>query len=142
MLNSHHQNVVNMNRKNLKKIIKIILYLSIQGQAFRGHGESVTSKNRGNFLELVKLFSEDDVDLHNHLKNKSANYTCHESQNEIISLLAGQIKLRRLPKANQFYSIIADETLDLSKIEQVCFCLRYVMELLRACIEVIKIDHD
>jgi hypothetical protein len=59
---SHHQNVVNMNRKNLKMIIKIILYLSKQGQAFRGHSESETSKNRGNFLELVKLFSEDDVD--------------------------------------------------------------------------------
>ena len=89
MVNSHHQDVVNMNRKNLKRIIKGVLYLSKQGQAFLGHNE--TSINRGNFMELVKLFSEDDVDLQKHLKNKTSNYTCHDSQNEIISLLAEQM---------------------------------------------------
>ena len=82
MVNSHHQDVVNMNRKNLKRIIKGVLYLSKQGQAFRGHNETETSINRGNFMELVKLFSEDDVDLQKHLKNKTSNYTCH-----VISIL-------------------------------------------------------
>ena len=33
-------------------------------------------------MELVKLFSEDDVDLQKHLKNKTSNYTCH-----VISIL-------------------------------------------------------
>ena len=79
-------------------------------------------------MELVKFLSEDDLDLSNHLKNKTAKYTCHDSQNDIISLLAGQIRLKTLPKPNQLYSIIADETLDLSKVEQVCVCLRYVKD--------------
>ena len=61
-------------------IIKGVLYISKQWQAFRGYNE--TSINRGNFMELVKLFSEDDVDLQKHLKNKTSNYTCH-----VISIL-------------------------------------------------------
>ena len=115
-----------MNRKNLKKIIKTIHLLCKQGSAFRGHGESASSNNRGNFMEVLKLLSEDDGDLNNHLKSKTSNYTCHDSQNEIISLIAGQIRIKNLPKPNQFFSIIADETLDVSKVEQVSFCLRYV----------------
>ena len=47
-------------------------------------------------MRRLVLFSEDDVDLQKHLKNKTSNYTCHDSQNEIISLLAEQIKLKQV----------------------------------------------
>ena len=56
-----------MNRKNLKKIIKTIHLLCKQGLAFRGHDESASSNNRGNFMEVLKLLSEDDGDLNIHL---------------------------------------------------------------------------
>ena len=45
LLNSHHENIVSMNRKNLKKIIKTVYFISKQGLAFRGHDESVSSWN-------------------------------------------------------------------------------------------------
>ena len=70
--------------------------------------------------------SEFDGELSTHINNQFSNYTCKDSQNEMISLVACHIKNKTLPKAGEYYSLIADETMDLSKIEQVCVCLRYV----------------
>jgi hypothetical protein len=42
----------------LSTSINAVKFLLHQGLAFRGHDESVDSKNRGNFLELVKLMAE------------------------------------------------------------------------------------
>ena len=44
----------------LTRLINITLYLARQGKAFRGDDESATSSNQGNFLELVKTFSQYD----------------------------------------------------------------------------------
>jgi hypothetical protein len=125
-VNSQSQKNVDLNRKNLRKIIETIHYLARQGLAFRGHDETSSSDNRGNFLELIEFMSIYDDDLSNHIKNKIANYTGVDSQNKIISFLAGYVKNKILPKSGEFFSLIADETMDLSKTEQVCVCLRYV----------------
>ena len=69
--------------------------------------------------------SEFDGELSAHINNQFSNYTCKDSQNEMISLVACHIKNKTLPKSGEYYSLIADETMDLSKIEQVCVCLRY-----------------
>ena len=67
-----------------------------------------------------------DDDLQTHIKNKGVNYTSVDSQNEIISLLAAHVINKIVPTSGEFYSLIADATMDLSKKEQVCVCLRYV----------------
>jgi hypothetical protein len=67
-----------------------------------------------------------DEDWQTHIKNNGANYNGVESQNEIISLLAANVKSKTIPKSGKFFSLIAEETMDLSKMEQVCVCLRYV----------------
>ena len=38
--------------------IVAIRWLALQGCAFRGNDESLSSSNRGNFLELVKAFAK------------------------------------------------------------------------------------
>ncbi|OMO49421.1 Zinc finger, TTF-type [Corchorus olitorius] len=43
------------NRLRLKASIDVVRWLTFQGYAFRGHDESSSSKNHGNFLELLKL---------------------------------------------------------------------------------------
>ena len=126
LLVSHHQTVVDLNRKNLAKIINIVYFLAKQGLAFRGRIENSDSKNRGNFLEMINFLNEYDHELKTHMNNKVANYSCKDSQNEIISLLASQIRKKLLPKVSQFYSLIADESMDISKLEQVTVYLRYV----------------
>jgi hypothetical protein len=55
-----------------------------------------------------------DDALLNHIKNKIANYTGVDSQNEIKSFLAGYVKNKVLTKSGEFFSLIADETMDLS----------------------------
>ncbi|CAH9103362.1 unnamed protein product [Cuscuta epithymum] len=61
-------------RLRLKTSIMAVRLLALQGCAFRGHDESSSSLNRGNFIELLKAFAQlntevDNVVLHNAPKN-------------------------------------------------------------------------
>lgn len=60
------------------------------------------------------------------MKNKRANYTSPEIQNEIINLLANQIRFNKMPKVSEFFALICDETMDMSRNEVVSICLRRV----------------
>ncbi|KAL5764902.1 hypothetical protein ACOSQ2_017496 [Xanthoceras sorbifolium] len=60
------------NRLRLKSFIDSIRWLTFQGCAFRGHDESLESKNRGNFID--KLFGPTCVVLQN-IINDGSNYT-------------------------------------------------------------------
>ena len=46
---------VKTNRLRLRASIDAIRWLTFQACAFRGHDESLNSKNRGNFIEMLKL---------------------------------------------------------------------------------------
>ncbi|XP_042387581.1 zinc finger MYM-type protein 1-like [Zingiber officinale] len=46
-------------RRRLTAILKVIRFLLLQGLLFRGHDESSTSFNRGNFLEFLKWYSSE-----------------------------------------------------------------------------------
>ena len=54
---------------------------------------------------------------------RSKYFTSHDKQNEILELLAHDIK------ESPYFAIVADETTDYSKNEQVSICLRYVNDL-------------
>ena len=124
-LSSSYAKDVQLNRKNLTTIIKAIWFLSRQGLAFRGHDENDKNKNNGNFLELLNFLAQNDNDLKKHLETSNYKYICHQSQDEILSLIAQQIKSHIVNSFDKFYSIIADETMDNAKLEQVAFCVRY-----------------
>lgn len=109
----------------MKTIINAVQFLAKQGLAYRGHDENDINKNSGNFLELLNLISENDNDLKKHLEKSNNKYTCHKSQNEFISLISSQLKKHIINSIGEFYSIIVDETMDIGKIEQVAFCVRY-----------------
>jgi hypothetical protein len=42
----------------LETSLGIVSYLALQGEPFRGHDESSTSLNRGNFLELLDWYKQ------------------------------------------------------------------------------------
>ena len=46
---------IHTNRAILKHIINAVIYLGIQGLAFRGPNESEDSANRRNFLEMLAV---------------------------------------------------------------------------------------
>ena len=111
------------NRDCLFKILSCIRYLGRQGLPFRGHDDQ-----QSNFLQLLKLRAEDDEKLKTWIDRKANKYTSPEIQNEMIKALAHPILAELaecLRKAN-FYSVMMDETTDLSNHEQVVFCFRWV----------------
>ena len=101
-----------------------------QGLALRGHREKDESLNRGNFIELIELRSN-ELPI---LKEKSINYkyASPEDQNEIINLLSLEIKKIIVSEVqNKPFSIIVDETPDIANHEQISFCIRYADENLK-----------
>lgn len=124
-LSSAYANEVKLNRKNLSTIINALYFLAKQGLALRGHDETDKTKNNGNFLELLNLLALHNSDLKKHLETSNFKYICHRSQDDIISLISQQIKSHIVNSIGEFYSIIVDETMDLTKLEQVSFCVRY-----------------
>ena len=56
-LDEQSSDQIPINRLRLKCCIDSIRWLTFQACAFRGHGETVGSKNRGNFLEMIKLLA-------------------------------------------------------------------------------------
>jgi hypothetical protein len=124
-LSSAYANEAKLNRKNLSSIINAIYFLAKQGLALRGHDETDNNKNNGNFLELLNLVGVHNSDLKKHLDTSNFKYICHRSQDDIISLISQEIKSHIVNSISEYYSIIIDETMDLTKIEQVSFCVRY-----------------
>lgn len=117
-ISSQYEKEVALNRQNSTKIINAADFLAKQVLPFRGHFENDENRNNGNFLELLNLFSANDCELKKHLESKT-KYTCHESQNQFISLIAQEIKNHIINSIDDFYSIIVDETMDVSKLEQI-----------------------
>lgn len=52
---SNHKLVVESNRKYVKMLIDIVIYIASQGLAYRGHDESKTSLNQGTFIYNISL---------------------------------------------------------------------------------------
>jgi hypothetical protein len=93
-------------------------------------GSSIVS-NDGNFRELLRFrIDSGDVKLEEHLKNASsrATYIGKSIQNELIACCGEEIRdtiLERVRKA-EYYTVIFDETTDISNLSQMSLCLAYV----------------
>ena len=115
-------------RKNATDCLKIIftsvLYIAKQGLGFRRSIEE-----NGNFLQLVSLRSQDFVPLKAWLC-KYRSYTSPQIQNEILEMLSREVLqsiLTSVGKSNIF-SILADESTDISSKQQLSFCIRYISD--------------
>ncbi|KAG2667400.1 hypothetical protein I3760_15G113100 [Carya illinoinensis] len=56
VMNAQSSEQILNNRLRVKTSINVVQWLAFQGCAFRGHDETRDSKNRGNFLKMLKLF--------------------------------------------------------------------------------------
>ena len=111
-------------RKCFVRILSNVRFLSRQGLALRGEGDESDS----NFRQLLALRSEDFPDLAEWTTKKTNKYVSGTMQNEIVKTMALRV-LRHvaecLRKAD-FFTIMVDETSDVSNKEQVVICLRWV----------------
>ncbi|XP_075499131.1 uncharacterized protein LOC142537505 [Primulina tabacum] len=117
------------NRLRLSTSIVAVRWLALQGCAFRGNDESLSSSNRGNFLELVKTFAKmnieiDEIVLENAPKN--AQYIAPEIQKEILHIMANRVRqMVREEVGDKYFCILVDEARDISKREQMAIILRF-----------------
>ncbi len=114
----------------MSEVVDVLRFTALQGIAQRGHGESESSDNRGNFLELMELLAKRNPLVRKKLSDYRGKYTHHDIQNEILSIIA---KLTReeisaeVAKAS-YYSVMIDESKDVSKSEQLSVVIRYYLK--------------
>lgn len=121
------------NRARLNTSIDCVRWLARQALAFRGNDESETSKNRGNFLELVKFVAGHNPKIAaNVLRNAPQNnmYISPGIQNDIIRAFASRTLSAILSDVGDSkYCIMLDESSDVSGKEQLAVMIRYVNRL-------------
>ena len=131
------------NRKRLRPIVKTIMLCGKQNIPMRGHRDDgpllptcddtddIVSTQEGNFRALLKFrIDAGDVTLEKHLSEGKSNatYISKTTQNELITAAGMEIRdavLKRVSSA-KYFTILADETTDISKTEQMSICIRYV----------------
>lgn len=120
------------NRLRVKVSIAAVKWLTTQSCAFRGHDETPESKNRGNFIELLKLLAEFNPEIAEVIFENapySSKYTSHDIQQEILGIYALKVRkhIREQIRDSKF-SILVDETCDVANREQMALVLRFVDE--------------
>ncbi|KAK8356059.1 hypothetical protein V6Z11_A05G332900 [Gossypium hirsutum] len=103
---------ISANRLHLKTSIDVVRWLSFQRCAFRGHDESLGSKNHGKFLELLSLLALYDEKAEDVLKSSPHNvsYSSSTIQKEILQIYASKVlNVIRKEISDRKFSIIVDE---------------------------------
>lgn len=108
-------------REMLMKELTSLRYLARQGLAIRGHNEE-----DGNLRQLLKCRADDDQGIEFWLRD--GRYLSHDIVNELLELMAHQLLRGLLQEIRQaeWFALIADETRDVSGMEQLAISLRWV----------------
>uniref|UniRef100_A0A2N9GBL8 HAT C-terminal dimerisation domain-containing protein n=1 Tax=Fagus sylvatica TaxID=28930 RepID=A0A2N9GBL8_FAGSY len=117
-------------RTRLNASVDCIRFLLRQGLAFRGHDESEDSSNQGNFLELLKFLADHNEDIKAvTLRNAPENNMMISPaiQKDIVSAAAVETSNAIIMElGDAFFSVLIDESRDISTKEQMAVALRYV----------------
>ena len=121
---------ISQNCHYIKTPAEIVLLCSHQEIALCGHHKGEESMNRGNYLEILNLIAHHDPVINERLTNgpKHAKYTSPEIQNSLINVMGAMVRqsiCSAVQKAGAF-TLLADETKDCSKKEQLAIVLHYV----------------
>lgn len=126
-ISTAHAEARQITREWIKFVSRTLRYCSSQEIALREHRSE--NDNKGNFVGAVDLVLKHSQDLRD-LRTKlplNAHYLSPEPQNELLSCMADMVQSVIIDKVKKakFWSIIADETKDASKTEQLSICIRY-----------------
>lgn len=114
-------------REYLCRLVSATRWLGKQGIPFRGHDETESSENQGNFLELLNFLKEFDPFLQTYSAPSHSTYLSPASQNEMIKCCADEVTAGIIceMKQSKMYAVMADEARD-GHIEQLAVCVRYI----------------
>src|ERR1044072_1893386 len=108
-------------RIHLIAVIDCIRFLLRQGLAFRGNDESVSSSNKGNFLELLDFLSNHNDTIHQVLKKARGNLKliAPDIQKDIVRAASSETTRIILDDlGDSLFAILIDESRDISIKEQ------------------------
>lgn len=158
LVNADRLKKITENRERLKPIIQSIIFLGKQNIPLRGHRDDgallandnhYKMNNEGNFRELLRFrVKSGDKILEQHLltTHSKATYISSNVQNQLIDCLKEEIQSEIIKeiKQSRFYSIMFDETTDLSHVSQMSLVLRYVFndKIKENFIEFIDCHHE
>ncbi|XP_062012157.1 uncharacterized protein LOC133728737 [Rosa rugosa] len=129
LVNQTQQDRINY-RTRLNASVDCARFLLRQGLPFRGHDESDYSNNQGNFRELLKWHSDKVDDIKKVvLKNAPRNHqlTSPDIQHDIVKAAATEtLNVIISDIGDALFSILVDESRDVSGKEQMAIVLRYV----------------
>ena len=125
-LHSQLRQLQHARRQGLLAQLRAIQFLTRQGIALRGHKES-----EGNLHQLLVMWSKNDKIVESWLREN--RYTCHQSVNELITMLGQSLLRNLLGKMKEgtgpaWFSVIADEATDVAKSEQMNVTIRWVSD--------------
>ncbi|KAH7690448.1 Ribonuclease H-like protein [Dioscorea alata] len=99
-------------RARFTAVSRVIRFLLLQGLAFRGHDESSSSKNRGNFLEMLNCYGTEVESV---------------GRKELVRACAEETTLTIIDEiGDNNFSILLDESHDKSIKEQMVVIVRFV----------------
>ena len=128
-LGSNRAEHIKKNKHYIKTVAEVLLLCSRQEISFWGHEDSRESLNKGNFKEILSLVAKHYPVVANILFNgpKNALYTSPKIQNNIINIMANMVRQQICTSVQQagYYSILADETKNMSKQEHLSIVIRY-----------------
>ena len=129
-MGSNCAEAIQQNRHYLKTIAEVVLLCAKQDLALRGHREGQTSNNKGNFLGILNVVAKHDPVVQKKLTQgpRNSTYTSADIQNDMLHVMAEAVRNKITADVNKagIYSIMADETRDCSKKEQLSIVVRYV----------------
>ncbi|XP_062961256.1 zinc finger MYM-type protein 1 [Cynocephalus volans] len=132
---SIHSKQIEGNKKYLKLIIENILFLGKQCLLLRGNDQSISSVNKGNFLELLEIRAKDKGEEIFRLMNSQVDfYNSTQIQNDIIEIIKTEMLQDIVNEINDSsaFSIICGETTDSATKEQLSICVRYPQKTSKA----------
>ncbi|XP_013624035.1 PREDICTED: uncharacterized protein LOC106330010 [Brassica oleracea var. oleracea] len=101
-IDKHLEEAINMEKKHWRdvmlRIIAGVKTLAVRNIAFRGNNEKGRDPNSGNFLAFIKMIGGFDEVMKEHIRwvdkcETQYHYLSHKIQNELIELLANEIKM-------------------------------------------------